>query len=54
MDIWIRNIRKHTDEELSAEVIFTGFDNLRWAATPKDIALQSKYHSIHHRAQIQL
>ena len=53
LDIWIRYIRKHTDEELSVEVIFTGFDNSRWAATPQDIALQLNYHSIHHRAQIQ-
>ncbi len=53
LDIWIRYIRKHTDEELSVEVIFTGFDNSRWVATPQDIALQLNYHSIHHRAQIQ-
>jgi uncharacterized damage-inducible protein DinB len=35
------------------EITFTGSDNTRWAATPKDIALQLNYHSIHHRAQIQ-
>ncbi len=53
LDIWIRYIEAHTDEELSAEVSFKGFDNSQWAATPKDIALQLNYHSIHHRAQIQ-
>ncbi|MEP7229134.1 MAG: DinB family protein [Ginsengibacter sp.] len=53
LDIWLHYIASHSDEELSAEVFFTGFDNSLWAATPKDIALQLNYHSIHHRAQIQ-
>ena len=42
-----------TDEEISQEVSFIGFDGGVYAATPKDIALQLNYHSIHHRAQIQ-
>ena len=50
---WIKYILTNTDEQLSTEVTFTGFDNGLWAATPKDIALQLNYHSIHHRAQIQ-
>jgi len=50
---WITYIRQKTEEELSAEVTFIGFDGSVWAATPKDIALQLNYHSIHHRAQIQ-
>lgn len=50
---WIDYIRSSTDEELSKEVSFVGFDGGLWAATPKDIALQLNYHSIHHRAQIQ-
>ena len=50
---WIEYIVARTEEELSAEVTFIGFDNGLWAATPKDIALQLNYHSIHHRAQIQ-
>jgi len=41
------------EEELSTEVTFTGFDGGLYAATPKDIALQLNYHSIHHRAQMQ-
>ena len=51
--LWISYITATTDEELSREVTFIGFDEGLWAATPKDIALQLNYHSIHHRAQIQ-
>jgi uncharacterized damage-inducible protein DinB len=50
---WIDYINSKTEAELEEEVIFTGFDGGRWAATPKDIALQLNYHSIHHRAQMQ-
>jgi uncharacterized damage-inducible protein DinB len=50
---WIDYLASKTDDELNTEVQFTGFDNGTWAATPKDIALQLNYHSIHHRAQIQ-
>ncbi len=50
---WLEYIAQKTEKELSTEVTFTGFDNTVWAATPKDIALQLNYHSIHHRAQIQ-
>jgi uncharacterized damage-inducible protein DinB len=50
---WLTFIGRITEEELLTEVVFTGFDNANWAATPKDIALQLNYHSIHHRAQIQ-
>ncbi len=50
---WLKYIAEKTEEELSTEVTFIGFDNVLWAATPKDIALQLNYHSIHHRAQIQ-
>ena len=50
---WIKYIGERTEEELSREVSFIGYDNVAWAATPKDIALQLNYHSIHHRAQIQ-
>ncbi len=53
LHVWLDYITASTDEELSTESIFTGFDNSLWAATPKDIALQLNYHSIHHRAQIQ-
>jgi uncharacterized damage-inducible protein DinB len=50
---WLDYIREHSDEELSAEVTFVGFDGSNWAVSPQDIALQLNYHSIHHRAQIQ-
>lgn len=53
LDLWIAYISGKTDEELSTEVTFIGYDDGLWAATPKDIALQLNYHSIHHRAQIQ-
>lgn len=53
LDPWLTYIREKTEEELSTEVGFTGFDGGIWAATPKDIALQLNYHAIHHRAQIQ-
>jgi|SRR5450432_543345 len=50
---WIEYLHSKTEIELNTEIIFTGFDNTKWAAMPKDIALQLNYHSIHHRAQIQ-
>jgi len=51
---WITYLENKTDEEIDTEVEFVGFDGGRWAAKPKDIALQLNYHSIHHRAQIQI
>jgi uncharacterized damage-inducible protein DinB len=53
LEAWINYINEKTEEELSTEVTFIGFDKGLWAATIKDIALQLNYHSIHHRAQIQ-
>lgn len=53
LDLWVNYISTRTNEELSTETTFVGFDDGLWAATPKDIALQLNYHSIHHRAQIQ-
>jgi len=53
LNLWISYITERTDEELSTEITFIGFDDAIWAATPQDIALQLNYHSIHHRAQIQ-
>jgi uncharacterized damage-inducible protein DinB len=50
---WIAFIERKTEEDLCQEVEFVGFDGYDFAATPKDIALQLNYHSIHHRAQIQ-
>jgi uncharacterized damage-inducible protein DinB len=53
LNLWLGYISQNTEDELSSEVTFIGLDNSIWAATPKDIALQLNYHSIHHRAQIQ-
>lgn len=54
LTLWLNYISARTEEELLTEVRFTGFDGSPYAATPADIALQLNYHSIHHRAQIQL
>jgi uncharacterized damage-inducible protein DinB len=54
LEPWLEYIAKRSDAELATEVTFIGFDGGTFAATPKDIALQLNYHSIHHRAQIQL
>jgi uncharacterized damage-inducible protein DinB len=53
LNLWLDYLAGLSEEQLNSEVAFTGFDNGKWAATPKDIALQLNYHSIHHRAQIQ-
>ena len=50
---WLDFLESRTEEEILAEVEFTGVDGSRWAARLNDIALQLNYHSIHHRAQIQ-
>ncbi|HET6990984.1 MAG TPA: DinB family protein [Bacteroidia bacterium] len=50
---WINFINSKTENELSTEVTFIGFDGGLFAATPMDIAIQLNYHSIHHRAQMQ-
>jgi uncharacterized damage-inducible protein DinB len=53
LNLWLNYIEAKTEDELSTETTFIGVDDGTWAATPKDIALQLNYHSIHHRAQIQ-
>lgn len=50
---WFEFIRSRTEEDLATERVFLGFDGGDWAATPRDIALQLNFHSIHHRAQMQ-
>lgn len=50
---WLAYLDSRSDADLLQEVEFIGFDGARWAATPKDIALQLNFHSVHHRAQIQ-
>jgi len=51
---WIRFLQGRTEEELYKEIEFTGYDGGRWVARLIDIALQLNYHSIHHRAQMQV
>jgi uncharacterized damage-inducible protein DinB len=51
---WLDFIAKQTEQELTAQTKFIGVDGGHWSAEVKDIALQLNYHSIHHRAQIQL
>lgn len=54
LDLWLAYIDQITHDELNTEVIFIGFDGGLWAAKPVDAALQLNYHSIHHRAQMQM
>jgi uncharacterized damage-inducible protein DinB len=54
LQLWIDYLKNKTDEEISREVTFVGFDGGMYAATPRDIMLQLNYHPIHHRAQIQM
>lgn len=53
LQIWTMYIRNKTEQEIFAEIEFTGYDGGRWTARLLDIALQLNYHSIHHRAQMQ-
>ena len=53
LNLWLDFLNSKTEEEIDTEETFIGYDGGAWAATPKDIALQLNYHSIHHRAQIQ-
>ena len=54
LQIWIDYLRHKTEQEIFGEVEFTGYDGGRWKARLIDIALQLNYHSIHHRAQMQM
>ena len=54
LQIWIDYLRDKTEQEIFDEVEFTGYDGGRWKARLIDIALQLNYHSIHHRAQMQI
>ena len=51
---WINFLRQKSEEEIFEEVEFTGYDVGKWRARLVDIALQLNYHSIHHRAQMQM
>lgn len=52
--MWLSFTEKLTEKQLFREVQFIGQDGEMWAATLKDIPLQLNYHSIHHRAQMQM
>jgi len=51
---WTDFLSAKAEEELTAQTKFIGVDGGHWSAELKDIALQLNYHSIHHRAQMQL
>ena len=51
---WIDYLNSKTEDELFEEAKFIGYDGGNWSVPFKDIALQLNYHSIHHRAQMQL
>jgi len=51
---WSNFLQGKTEEQIFEEVEFSGYDNGRWKAKLADIALQLNYHSIHHRAQMQM
>ena len=54
LETWIEFVESKNDDELDDEAEFIGFDGTDFAARLVDIALQLNYHSIHHRAQIQM
>jgi uncharacterized damage-inducible protein DinB len=54
LQTWLDFLRNKTEEEIFEEVEFTGYDGARWKAGLADIALQLNYHSVHHRAQMQM
>ncbi|HVO75696.1 MAG TPA: DinB family protein [Ignavibacteriaceae bacterium] len=51
---WLEFIKSKKEVQLFEEVKFIGYDRGQWTSPLKDIALQLNYHSIHHRAQIQM
>lgn len=54
LQAWMAFLEGKSEAELFAEAKFIGYDGGEWTAKLKDIALQLNYHSIHHRAQMQL
>ena len=54
LQTWINYLQNKTEDEMFDEVEFAGYDGGRWKARLIDIALQLNYHSIHHRAQMQM
>jgi uncharacterized damage-inducible protein DinB len=54
LQLWTSYLQTKTEQEIFEEVEFTGYDGGKWSARLVDIALQLNYHSIHHRAQMQM
>jgi uncharacterized damage-inducible protein DinB len=54
VNAWINFIESKTEEQIIQDVTFKGYDGGTWTCALADIALQLNYHSIHHRAQMQL
>ncbi len=54
LQAWVSFLQRKSEEEIFEEIEFTGYDGGRWTARLVDIALQLNYHSIHHRAQMQM
>ena len=54
LQTWVNFLRNKSEEQIFSEVEFIGYDGGRWRAKLVDIALQLNYHSIHHRAQMQM
>ena len=51
---WIDLLNSKTEDEIFADVSVMADNGTPYAIALKDIALQLNYHSIHHRAQIQM
>jgi uncharacterized damage-inducible protein DinB len=54
VETWIKFIGDKSEEEIFETILFIGWEGGDWEARLSDIALQVNYHSIHHRAQIQM
>jgi len=54
LQTWVDLLQGKMEEEVFEEIEFTGYDGGRWKARLVDVALQLNYHSIHHRAQMQM
>ena len=54
LQAWISFLKDKTEEQIFNDVKFIGYDGSEWKARLVDIALQLNYHSIHHRAQMQM
>ena len=54
LNAWLDLLSKKSEQELEQDILFIGYDGGKFSAKLRDIALQLNYHSIHHRAQIQI